>query len=162
MSNLPSSSTLRRSGLGCSRLSHPSWKHLLWRRRLPSDGPVSGRCSQGQSHRSVGESDFRVVREGNHISMERENPDGSGTPLTMPNHRRIKGSTWRRICTQAGISREAFLEAYSAEQGGLTCRPFDTSERRGSSSTVTRGPSRPTSTWSRVSLAKFWLEPEYP
>jgi predicted RNA binding protein YcfA (HicA-like mRNA interferase family) len=55
---------------------------------------------------------FRLVREGNHISMERENPDGSRTPLTMPNHRRIKGSTLRRICTQAGISREAFLDAY--------------------------------------------------
>jgi len=55
---------------------------------------------------------FRVVREGNHISMERENPDGTRTPLTMPNHRRIKGSTLRRICTQAGISREAFLDAY--------------------------------------------------
>ncbi|MFA0750835.1 MAG: hypothetical protein SLRJCFUN_001238 [Candidatus Fervidibacter sp.] len=55
---------------------------------------------------------FRVVRVGNHISMVRENPDGSKTPLTMPNHRRIKGSTLRAICTQAGISREEFLEAY--------------------------------------------------
>ncbi len=55
---------------------------------------------------------FRFVREGNHISMVRENPDGSRTPLTMPNHRRIKGSTLRRICTQSGISREDFLEAY--------------------------------------------------
>jgi predicted RNA binding protein YcfA (HicA-like mRNA interferase family) len=36
---------------------------------------------------------FRVVREGNHISMVRKNPDGSRTPLTMPNHRRIKGAT---------------------------------------------------------------------
>ena len=55
---------------------------------------------------------FRVVREGNHISMARENPDGSRTPLTMPNHRRIKGATLRRICTQSGISRTDFLEAY--------------------------------------------------
>jgi predicted RNA binding protein YcfA (HicA-like mRNA interferase family) len=29
---------------------------------------------------------FRVVREKEHISMVRENPDGSKTPLTMPNH----------------------------------------------------------------------------
>jgi predicted RNA binding protein YcfA (HicA-like mRNA interferase family) len=36
---------------------------------------------------------FRVVREGNHIAMVRENPDGTRTPLTMPNHSRIKGST---------------------------------------------------------------------
>lgn len=56
---------------------------------------------------------FGVVREGNHISMVRENPDGTRTPLTVPNHPRIKGSTLRRICTQAGISREAFLEAYT-------------------------------------------------
>ena len=34
--------------------------------------------------------------------MVRENPDGARTPLTMPNHSRIKGSTLRTICTQAG------------------------------------------------------------
>jgi len=28
---------------------------------------------------------FRVVREKEHISMVRENPEGSKTPLTMPN-----------------------------------------------------------------------------
>ncbi len=55
---------------------------------------------------------FRVVREGNHIAMVRENPDGTRTPLTMPNHRRVKGSTLRTILTQAGISREEFLEVY--------------------------------------------------
>jgi len=55
---------------------------------------------------------FRVVRIGNHISMLRENPDGSKTPLTMPNHERIKGSTLRAICRQAGISREEFLKIY--------------------------------------------------
>jgi predicted RNA binding protein YcfA (HicA-like mRNA interferase family) len=31
---------------------------------------------------------FRIVRQGNHISMVRDNPDGSQTPLTMPNHRK--------------------------------------------------------------------------
>ena len=55
---------------------------------------------------------FRLVREGNHIAMVRENPDGTRTPLTMPNHRRIKGSTLRTILTQAGIPRDAFLAAY--------------------------------------------------
>ena len=55
---------------------------------------------------------FSIVREANHISMVRENPDGSRTPLTMPNHRRIKGSTLRRICTQSGISRDDFLASY--------------------------------------------------
>ncbi|MFQ6058244.1 MAG: type II toxin-antitoxin system HicA family toxin [Anaerolineae bacterium] len=55
---------------------------------------------------------FRMVRRGTHIAMVRENPDGTRTPLTMPNHRRIKASTLRTICTQAGISRRDFLEAY--------------------------------------------------
>jgi predicted RNA binding protein YcfA (HicA-like mRNA interferase family) len=54
---------------------------------------------------------FQLVRMGNHISMIRENPDGTRTPLTMPNHRRIKASTLRTILTQANISRESFLEA---------------------------------------------------
>ncbi|MEK6692550.1 MAG: type II toxin-antitoxin system HicA family toxin [Nitrospirota bacterium] len=55
---------------------------------------------------------FRMVREREHISMIRENPDGSKTPLTMPNHSKIKASTLRTICTQAGISRDDFLNAY--------------------------------------------------
>jgi len=36
---------------------------------------------------------FRIVREREHISMVRDNPDGSKTPLTMPNHPKIKAST---------------------------------------------------------------------
>lgn len=56
---------------------------------------------------------FQTVREKEHISMSRENPDGSKTPLTMPNHPIIKASTLRTICTQSGITRKEFLEAYS-------------------------------------------------
>lgn len=55
---------------------------------------------------------FRIVREKEHISMVRENPDGNKTPLTMPNHPKIKASTLRTICTQAGISRDEFIKAY--------------------------------------------------
>ncbi len=55
---------------------------------------------------------FSLVREREHIAMLRENADGSKTPLTLPNHSKIKGSTLRRICTQAGISRDEFLNAY--------------------------------------------------
>ncbi|MBI4632360.1 MAG: type II toxin-antitoxin system HicA family toxin [Deltaproteobacteria bacterium] len=51
---------------------------------------------------------FHVVREKEHIALERENPDGSKTPLTMPNHPKIKASTLRTICTQTGISRDDF------------------------------------------------------
>ncbi len=55
---------------------------------------------------------FRLVREREHIAMLRENADGTRTPLTMPNHARIKGSTLRAICSQAGITRDEFLRAY--------------------------------------------------
>jgi len=55
---------------------------------------------------------FRMVREGSHISMVRENPDGTRTPLTMPNHSLIKGSTLRTILTQAGIARDDFLKKF--------------------------------------------------
>ena len=55
---------------------------------------------------------FQLVREAEHIAMIRENSDGTRTPLTLPNHRQIKGSTLRRICTQSGISRQEFLDAY--------------------------------------------------
>ena len=55
---------------------------------------------------------FEIVREREHISMIRRNVDGTTTPLTMPNHPRIKGSTLRTICSQAGIDRNEFVRAY--------------------------------------------------
>lgn len=55
---------------------------------------------------------FRLVREGNHIAMSRENADGTRTPLTMPNHRTLRSSTLRTILSQSGISRDDFLKAY--------------------------------------------------
>jgi hypothetical protein len=67
---------------------------------------------------------FRLVRELEHIAMARDNPDGTQTPLTMPKQRRIKGSTLRMICTQAGIPREDFLRAY---KGGVGMRKKGTS-----------------------------------
>ena len=45
--------------------------------------------------------------------MLRENSDGTKTPLTLPNHSQIKGSTLRTICTQANIPRGEFLKAYN-------------------------------------------------
>ena len=55
---------------------------------------------------------FSLVREGNHLALSRTNPDGTQTPLTLPNHRNIKGSTLRTVLTQSGISRDDFLTAY--------------------------------------------------
>ena len=74
--------------------------------KFPVDAPV------GRVMLSLERLGFRLVREGNHISMVRENMDGTRTPLTMPNHPRLKSSTLRTILTQAGISREDFLRAY--------------------------------------------------
>ena len=75
--------------------------------KFPKDAPIEKVI---KSFESLG---FRLVREGNHIAMARENPDGIRTPLTMPNHRMIKGSTLRTILTQAGISRDDFIKAYN-------------------------------------------------
>ena len=55
---------------------------------------------------------FQIVRKREHISMLRQNPDGTNTPLTLPNHPQIKGSTLRTICTQSGITRADFIQAY--------------------------------------------------
>ena len=55
---------------------------------------------------------FRLVREREHIAMVRDNVDGTRTPLTLPNHSQLRGSTLRTICTQAGIPRDEFLKAY--------------------------------------------------
>ena len=74
--------------------------------KLPVDAPVK------EVVKSLERLGFRLVRKGNHIAMVRENPDGTRTPLTMPNHRTIKSSTLRTILTQSGISREEFLKAY--------------------------------------------------
>ncbi|MGH9395799.1 MAG: type II toxin-antitoxin system HicA family toxin [Terriglobia bacterium] len=55
---------------------------------------------------------FRITREREHISMVRENADRTRTPLTLPNHSRLKGFTLRTICSQAGISRHDSINAY--------------------------------------------------
>jgi predicted RNA binding protein YcfA (HicA-like mRNA interferase family) len=74
--------------------------------KFPVDAPIT------RVVKTLQQLGFRLVREGNHIAMERENSDGTRTPLTMPNHRTIKGSTLRTILAQAGIPRDDFLKAY--------------------------------------------------
>lgn len=74
--------------------------------KFPVDAP------QAKVVKALQKLGFRLVREGNHISMSRENADGTRTPLTMPNHRTLKSSTLRTILSQSGISREEFLKMY--------------------------------------------------
>jgi predicted RNA binding protein YcfA (HicA-like mRNA interferase family) len=55
---------------------------------------------------------FELIRDREHVQMRRQEADGTFTPLTMPAHRIIKGSTLRAICTQAGIRRDEFLSVF--------------------------------------------------
>jgi len=74
--------------------------------KIPVDAPVRKVIN------ALEQLGFEKIREGNHIAMVRQNPDGTKTPLTMPNHPKIKKSTLRTILTQAGISRDNFLKTY--------------------------------------------------
>jgi predicted RNA binding protein YcfA (HicA-like mRNA interferase family) len=74
--------------------------------QFPVDAPIK------KVRKALERLEFHVIREGNHIAMIRNNPDGTKTPLTIPNHPTLKKSTLRTILTQAGIPRDEFLEAY--------------------------------------------------
>jgi hypothetical protein len=58
---------------------------------------------------------FQMVQEREHIAMLRENPDGTRTPLTLPNHPHIKGSTYAPSAPRQ-VSHEPTFSA-------LTTRP---------------------------------------
>jgi predicted RNA binding protein YcfA (HicA-like mRNA interferase family) len=74
--------------------------------KFPSDVPIRKVIS------ALEQLGFLLVREENHIAMVRENPDGTRTPLTIPNHPTIKRSTLRTVLTQSKISRDDFLKVY--------------------------------------------------
>ncbi len=56
---------------------------------------------------------YKVIRQGNHVALARQNPDGTRSTLTLPGHRYIKSSTLRATLLQAGIPRDEFLAAFN-------------------------------------------------
>ena len=74
--------------------------------KFPVDAP------KGKVIKVLEQLGFKIVREKEHISMIKDNPDGTKTPLTLPNHKTIKGSTLRSICAQSGIARNDFIAIY--------------------------------------------------
>jgi predicted RNA binding protein YcfA (HicA-like mRNA interferase family) len=74
--------------------------------KFPSDVPIRKVIS------ALEQLGFLLIREENHIAMVRENPDGTRTPLTIPNHPTIKRSTLRTVLTQSKVSRDDFLKVY--------------------------------------------------
>ena len=77
--------------------------------KFPVDAPRSRVVKALQTLR------FQIVREREHIAMRRTNADGTTTPLTLPNHTTLKGSTLRaKRRAWARISSSVFSEVLIA------------------------------------------------
>jgi len=76
---------------------------------------------------------FSLVREREHIALIRENADGTRTPLTLPNHSKIKGcagylahpfskeTVYTLACRRCDPSFPVFFPGSRSLQEGLGC-----------------------------------------
>lgn len=62
---------------------------------------------------------FRLIREKEHISMERINPDGTKTPLTMPNYLKKKLQHFVQFAHKQEFHGMIFLMLMKRPDGGL-------------------------------------------
>src|SRR5689334_4831795 len=108
IANLRFGSTLRPLGARFWRRNRRCWTHSSPKLmpKFPVDAP------KRRVIRTLTALGFQIVNEREHIAMVRQNSDGTRTPLTLPNHPHIKGSTLRAICTQSRIERADFLREY--------------------------------------------------
>lgn len=63
-------------------------------------------CKKNAVLKAFGTFGFNVYSERNHIKMR----SNKGQTLTLPNHKRIKGSLLSRVCREVGLDKMKFFE----------------------------------------------------
>lgn len=61
---------------------------------------------KGKAIKAFAKLGFHVIREREHINLK----NAQGIPLSVPNHKKIKGSTLSTVCTRAGIDKKEFFK----------------------------------------------------
>lgn len=62
---------------------------------------------------------FRILREREHIALVRDNPDGTQTPLTIPNHARLKARRYAQSARTLASRELLFSERMSKAKGAF-------------------------------------------